>query len=96
MSPKEEAEYFEIIQEKNFAQKFDEYLKKYDRLSDVHASIDWTIGRDPKQGTELSEKGFYVFETMSIGSTPSFFVLYKYDPEEGIHLLSLTDIPEED
>jgi len=40
-------EYAEIIQEKTFSEKIDLIHSAYERIVDVHAAIDFTLGRNP-------------------------------------------------
>lgn len=84
----------EITQELSFSAKFDTYREKHKRLDDVHASIDFLLARDPKQGTIVTDD-FRVVKTTPICETPSFWVLYRYEEENGnIFLLSIEAIEE--
>ncbi len=81
-----------IVQEKSFEKLFDSFLKKYKRLADVHAGLDWALARDPKQGTIIDGE-IRVFKTTPVGEAPGFWVLYKYDEKNHkVHYLSIQAI----
>ncbi len=79
----------EIIHEKSYDEKADLLEGNPPRLTDVMAAIEWSLARDPKQGTEL-EPGYRVYKTTSIYKTPAFWVLYKY--EEASHKVFLMSL----
>jgi hypothetical protein len=83
----------EIVQEASFSAELDQYSGNHQRMSDVHASIDWRLARDPLKATKLDGE-CYIFKTTPVGETPSFWVLYKYDASEHrVYLLSIVEVP---
>lgn len=65
----------------------------YPRMADVLESIDWRLGALPQSGDVLT-KNFRIFRTSSFGTTPAFWVLYKYiEKEHQVHLIAIKLIP---
>jgi len=91
-------DYAQLIQEIIFSEKIDFLYKKYSRIFDVHAAIDFTLGKNPLQGTSCTaEPEHYVYQTTEIGNTPSFWVLYRYDQaERTIYLISIIPAVEQE
>lgn len=85
-------DYAQIIQEHTFSEAIDQLHNSYTRMSDVHAAIDFALGKQPLLGTSCYEEpDHYVFKTTGIGNTPSFWVLYRYDENTNtIYVLSIS------
>jgi hypothetical protein len=65
-------------------------------MRDVHAAIDWALGKNPLVGNCVGGS-HYVFKTAPMGSTPSFRVFYRYNHnKEIVYLLSIAPIIEND
>ena len=82
--------YAGLVQHPRFSQKLDEYREIYARMDDVWADIDFKLGRDPRLGVQIEDTEFRVYETDTIGDTPSFWILYTHEPEKRhVTLLSI-------
>ena len=90
--------YAVLVQEHNYAGLVDKFRSKYHRMEDVVTAIDWTIGKKPTIGTNCDGGNkHYVFKTYSIGDTPIFRILYRYEEIEGkVYLLSIQPIETEE
>jgi hypothetical protein len=90
--------YVTLVQEEHYTTKLDELACKHQRMNDVQTSIDWTLGKNPRLGTPCDESGkHFVFKTSGIGATPSFWVLYRYEEQEGkAYLLSIEPADKEE
>jgi hypothetical protein len=90
--------YVTIMEEHSFTAKIAELSKTYDRIYDVHETIGWALGKQPTIGTACDEDPkHYVLKTTPIGKTPSFWVLYRYEKEEGkVYLVSITPVDQEE
>lgn len=82
----------DVVEEPRFTQDIDFYRSRYPRIDDVHASVTWSLSRDPRLGSPLPvAPDFYVFETTPIGSTPAFWVLYTFDQNK-VYLHSIEPV----
>ena len=74
-------EYMEIIEHPEFSTRADEYRSLYPQADDVYHDLCWKLARRPKLGIQIEDSEYRIYETDQIGKTPSFWVVYKYDPE---------------
>ena len=85
---------FESIEEDEFQKNIDFYEKIYDRIFDVKANISWVLGRNPVSGIAVhGDEKHRIYQTIPIGNTPSFWVLYRYiKGEECVYLISIEPV----
>lgn len=90
--------YAAIVEEHHFKDRIEELKKQYDRIYDVLTGISWLLGKHPTAGRSCENPPMhYVFKTIPIGSTPSFWVLYRFDEsEKKVYLLSIHPTDRED
>jgi len=93
-----EFKYSVIVQEKSYSEKVDSLSKEYKRMYDVQENLEWTLGKNPLLGVACEhDKSHRVIKTAAIGHTPSFWILYRFDPSESkVYLLSLTPVSSEE
>lgn len=70
-----------IVEENTYVIELHELMKEYPRVEDVNDGIKWALSRGPAERGEPIQPGacVYVYNTLEIGNTPSFTVLYLYD-----------------
>jgi len=90
-------EYYEIIDEKSFAEKLTGLKPIHERILEIHEAITWRLGKN-QEGTAIPGFPDYrVYKTVPIGDIPSFWVLFKVDnPGEKVHLISLEPVEEKE
>jgi len=92
-------EYVDIRQHKNFSRQLDELHRRYNRMNEVHDALDWLLGRNPEAGEIINSEPYHrVYKTNPRGATPSFWVFYRYNPEERpqVELLSIRPVEAEE
>jgi hypothetical protein len=80
----------EIIWEHSYSKQIDAYLKQYPRTNEVQSGIDWMLFRFPGIGRTIYGNEYFVYETLAVAGTPSFWVLYRFIHNQNkIHLLAI-------
>ena len=82
----------EIIREAEFDRQMEELTGNYSRMDDLDSGIDWALSETNLSDTILNIEGqFYLWVTEEFFSLdiPKVRILYQYDGEYTIHLLSI-------
>jgi hypothetical protein len=65
-----------------FSEKVEQYRERYPRIDDVVDAACWLLAREPRAGQQLpDDPEYFILQTVSVGSTPSFWILYHFDAD---------------
>jgi hypothetical protein len=94
MHPGYSAEFhYSIVRERSFQDKFESFIKDYQRLAEVESAIDWALARRPHSFTQIAtDTYFLVTEDLGEFGIPSLQILYMIDSSERRVLLIDVDL----
>jgi len=82
-----------VVEEHFFMDELKKLKTKYPRIYDVKDAVSWELSKRPDVGLLLpSETSYRVFNTFSVGDSPTFTVLYKYDEKNDVNNIYLLGI----
>lgn len=70
-----------VVEENHYLIELHHVAEEYERVFEINEGIKWELSRRPDAGEPISTGSAYrVYRSTSIGATPSFTVIYLFDP----------------